>query len=569
MLTRKILSSSVALALTASVAMLSGCPGAPTVPSESPSASASASASADPSASASASASVAPTASASASVAPTASGSAAASVAPSATNSTTPSSQTGTTSDVKERATFNGTVYDVDGTVLDGAKVSAKSIDTGVTWVGQEQDTANGSYVFQNAPVGTRVEITAVKTGFTTRTRTVVLKSNLTGDPDANTYDFGGTQPNSGQFALQDEPEAVSIKVNGATPSSPGSVGVPNGTIFTPNEQTSVNLSGVDNSKFEVEFTFSEPVDKESVQSNFRAYSEVTGGGFGGGAPTQQVRTSVTPSFLIDDGYGAFTWSNDDKTVVYKSTKPLLTLNSGTSLRYKITFANPFKDKSGKQARRITTAPTADSQLSSSVNGFIKYSSSVKADYLTFSLANDDTAFKLESASASDNLNGEYDRLVCNFNKSLDVNVKRSVPSSNITLPVTFETVTHNGTTAPTGRMVIMYDDDNNGATANVILGKVTRFTNGVVTNFGSAPAAINFEVTNAGKTLILKNNAAGTGTAARTDLFLSNDRLFIEIDKLKSPAGKEISTDNSVDSSIGGGQIISTNDSKKVAAAS
>lgn len=559
MLTKKILSSTVALALTASVAMLSGCPQPPGTPTTSASPDASASASADPSASASASAS-APAASASAPAAsasaPAGSASPAASAAPTATGSTAPSSQTGGTSDIKERATFNGTVYDVDGTVLDGAKVSAKSIDSGVTWVGQEQDTANGAYVFQNAPVGTRVEITAIKAGFTTRTQTVVLKSNLTGDPSANTYDFGGTAGNFGQFALQDEPEVVNLKVNGTTPTAAGSQGILNGTIYTPAETTAVSMSNVDNSKFEVEMNFSEPVDKESVQSNLRVYSEVTAGALtkvrGSGA------ASVANSFLIDDGYGTFSWSNDDKSVTYKTTKPLLTLNSGTALRYKLTFASPFKDKSGKQARRVTTAnPGTDSTWTDKAGGYFKYSASVKADYLTFSLANDDSDFILESASATDNINGEYDRVVLNFNKSLDVNVKRSVPSTNNTFASSLKT----SGAAASGKLELMYDHDGDG-TQDVVLCTIERFVDGTITNFKVAPGPIRFETANSGKSLVLKTNNG-------TDIFNQNDRLFVAIDKLRSPAGKEISTDNSTDSSIGGGKIISTNNSKKVGAAS
>jgi len=98
---------------------------------------------------------------------------------------------TGTTSDIKERATFNGTVYNVNEKIMEGVKVTAKSIDLPENESWQEETaTVNGAYVFRNAPVGTRIMITVEKDG-STITQIAVLKSNLQGDPDANKYDFG------------------------------------------------------------------------------------------------------------------------------------------------------------------------------------------------------------------------------------------------------------------------------------------------------------------------------------------------------------------------------------------
>ncbi|MFN8672509.1 MAG: Ig-like domain-containing protein [Candidatus Sericytochromatia bacterium] len=109
---------------------------------------------------------------------------------------------TGVTSDIRELATFNGRVYDTSGVPVDGATVTAKSVDPSViwsdnpcypniNWVGEAQQTQSGAYVFRNAPVGVRLEITVKKDGWTTRTRTEVLKSNLQGDPNVNVFEFG------------------------------------------------------------------------------------------------------------------------------------------------------------------------------------------------------------------------------------------------------------------------------------------------------------------------------------------------------------------------------------------
>jgi Ca-activated chloride channel family protein len=112
-----------------------------------------------------------------------------ASVAPSA--STSPVDTTGTTTDIKEKATFNGTIYDSAGNVVNGAKVTATSMDPAVTWNGEDQITGNGSYVFRNAPVGVRLLISVTVDGVT-KSQTQVLKSNLTGDPSANQFNFDG-----------------------------------------------------------------------------------------------------------------------------------------------------------------------------------------------------------------------------------------------------------------------------------------------------------------------------------------------------------------------------------------
>lgn len=131
---------------------------------------------------------------------------------PTAASSSLPMDTIGVTSDIKENTTFNGKVFDKKGGTIDDAIVTAKSVDPAVTWTGETQKTVGGSYVFRNAPVGARIEITVTKDGIS-RTRTEVLKSNLTGDPKANVFEFGsgnnanGTDPNN-LYAIPD-PNAI------------------------------------------------------------------------------------------------------------------------------------------------------------------------------------------------------------------------------------------------------------------------------------------------------------------------------------------------------------------------
>ncbi|MFN8672142.1 MAG: von Willebrand factor type A domain-containing protein [Candidatus Sericytochromatia bacterium] len=114
---------------------------------------------------------------------------------PSPTSTTAPSAVTGSTADISELATFNGKIYDKSGSLVDGATITAKSIDPAVTWSSTET-TINGNYIFRNAPVGAILQITVTKDGVS-RTRVEVLKSNLQGDPTANTFDFGGDKGNN------------------------------------------------------------------------------------------------------------------------------------------------------------------------------------------------------------------------------------------------------------------------------------------------------------------------------------------------------------------------------------
>lgn len=426
MLTKKIVSGSLALALTASVAMLAGCPG-PTTPTDP---SASASASADPSASASASstASASPSASATstASASPSASGSASPSPSQSSTIDTRPSGDIGTTPDIATRATFNGKVFDASGTPVDAATVSAKSVDPNVNWVGESQATINGAYVFRNAPVGARIEIMATKAGWTTKVRTEVIKSNLQGDSAANTFDFDGI------FTIQDEPMVESVKVNGTLVNKSGaaSTATPNANqaavnainltnnIFTdsqlemlrPENNNGTAISGVDSSDLTVEMTFSEAVDKETVQNNFRIFSE-----FHHNNPIQNNRVQLDGAFEIDERNPTTTWSwsADGKVATFKTNKAILTTEDGNEMRYTATFVRTFEDSTDKAALKRNAPGT-------NKGGYFKFSETSAEDFFTFSVKKDEEDPKLNSLSATDN-NGSDDLVVLNFSKAMDV----------------------------------------------------------------------------------------------------------------------------------------------------
>jgi hypothetical protein len=407
MLTKKLASLGLTMAMTASLSLLAGCPApTPTEPS------ASASASADPSADASAS--VAPSASASApssfsfsssaSAAPSGSASApapsgSASATPVANSSTTPTDTTGITSDIKEKATFNGTIYDTNGVPVDGAKVVATSIDPSVTWKGEDQITAGGSYVFRNAPVGVRVLITVSKDGWTTRTQTQVLKSNLTGNPDANKFDF------EDKDAIQDEPEVISVKINDKAVTGAGKI-LTSEDDYRPLSNTSANLSAVDSSNLKFEFGFSEAVDKEDFENAFILYSQ----------EFERDNADHVNDFTTDIDSGlneiTFDWSSDRKSVTVKTNKPVLANKTGDEARYNLYLPNnALTDDTGKNAF---------SHNSGNTQGVIRLASKTTTDNVVFSVKNDVDGPMLLGVTAKSG-GGSDDTVELRFSEPLDV----------------------------------------------------------------------------------------------------------------------------------------------------
>ncbi|MEK7432501.1 MAG: carboxypeptidase-like regulatory domain-containing protein [Cyanobacteriota bacterium] len=90
--------------------------------------------------------------------------------------------------ELKEKCTISGIVYDRNSNKIENTIVKAKTIDS--CWEAESKTDKNGQYVFRNVLVGPIIEITAEKNGFS-KTRKEIAKPNLTGDPKANTFDFG------------------------------------------------------------------------------------------------------------------------------------------------------------------------------------------------------------------------------------------------------------------------------------------------------------------------------------------------------------------------------------------
>jgi hypothetical protein len=213
------------------------------------------------------------------------------------------------TSDISvvEVASFNGRVFDEAHLPLDGVTVKAKSLNSEVPFQ-EEKYTTNGVYTFNNAPVGVTIELTATRSGATTRRRIVVLKNNKVADPNVNRFDFGthGSSSNYGvdYDAISDQPEVISV-----TP-EPNAVGV------YPNAGTDPDSS------FVLKLRFSEPMDRNSVEDNLSIYSF--------NSATLSVDTSGSTTFTGSGDINSISgtrvwdknafdtyWNNDDTEVTF------------------------------------------------------------------------------------------------------------------------------------------------------------------------------------------------------------------------------------------------------------
>lgn len=246
---------------------------------------------------------------------------------------------TGTTSDIKDRATLNGKVYDSHGIPVDNVNVTAKSIDPKVLWVGEPQLTQSGAYVFRNAPVGVRIEITAKKEGWTSKTRIEVLKSNLTGDPHSNVFEFGngpeGTDLNN-MYSVQDEPEITALTINNTLATYNAGQDKP-----LPHEADNftASLTGVRASQVYINLDFSEPVMTDSVENNFRIRS-------------QKISEKSGASYTITKNLYpiSFNWSNDNTHVAITIKDALIANKLPEEYKYLLDFSAPFKDKANNPA---------------------------------------------------------------------------------------------------------------------------------------------------------------------------------------------------------------------------
>ena len=359
-----------------------------------------------------------------------------------------PQDTTGTTSDIKERATFNGKVFDTSGVPVDDATVTAKSIDPAVAWTGEPQKTQSGAYVFRNAPTCARLEITAKKDGWTSRTRIEMLKSNLTGDPKANVFDFGNGNGTSGTdilnlYSIQDEPEVISLKINGQIVTDSDGASTMNPNPRKP-DALKPNLTGISSDSLTVEMIFSEPVRRDDIENYFRIASQANIG-------LRNTNFTIDRN-LISNG---FTWSADDTSVTFKTSKAVLSNKSGDEAKYLLDFTNAFRDKTDKASK---------------VNRYFRFTPTKINDFAVFSVKNQDADPFITNVQAIDG-GSSNDTVKITFSKAMDV-INQTVPQALLADPT-------NATTANDPTIQLFAYNTNNGVSANnaTILGFIEKVT--------------------------------------------------------------------------------------------
>lgn len=254
-------------------------------------------------------------------------------------------------------AAVHGRITDETGRPLAGVTVTARVLGVGsfantletqaTTTTGSASGEANngGAYLIGGAPIGSTIQLTATKAGWTSRTRTTVISMNVKADDAINRLDFGQADT---AFALSDQPEVVSVRtVNTVS-------GVEPGTSFA--------------------IRFSEPVNATDIQDGLAVYAATVTGAesvtlsAGVTLPTGYDAISGTltrPQAPIYD-LQAFTsvWSDNGQALML-TFKPGYQLPSDkvTAPVYALAFRKPFRDQAGtsrsSQIFRTETAKVA------------------------------------------------------------------------------------------------------------------------------------------------------------------------------------------------------------------
>jgi hypothetical protein len=243
-----------------------------------------------------------------------------------------------------EQATISGVIFDEGGNRIDGGTVTAKTLNGGTFTDGSDTlaVTSNqGTYTLTGCPVGANIQITASKSGYTTRQQIIVPKA----DASANYLSFGdvGKDPNL-IYALSAKPEVTSV-----TPGA-SATGIDPATTFTLTFNTPVNTSDV-----ETYFTIyaagtagqSQTLSLPGVSlTNRYDGSKDTGGSSNGVSKV----IPDTGKFLYDGSSLTPVW-NDDNTKVTFTFKPGAMLPSDKDAnklpKYAISFKGAIRDAIG------------------------------------------------------------------------------------------------------------------------------------------------------------------------------------------------------------------------------
>ena len=276
---------------------------------------------------------------------------------------------------------ITGKIYDDSKNPLDGVKVTAKYTVNSLPIV-KTTNSVDGSYSISGIPIGVNIEITAEgKSGYVTRTRKEIVKAEF----NLNNYDFGyndsiiGTDL-TGLYTIQNEPEITSLKINGILATDSDSENTINPTPRTPDTISLPNLTGIvqnNTSPYIIfDFTFSEPIDKDSFSINLISTSNFD-------SKLKRDPINLFYYFISD-----IQWGSDSKSLSIKVKTPLTINSISSEAKYMLSFKSPFKDLA---------------KNSSKINKYFNFGNLKFNDFHTFSVKNNSDKLILTSSFLENN----------------------------------------------------------------------------------------------------------------------------------------------------------------------
>ncbi len=178
--------------------------------------------------------------------------------------------------------TVQGKVFDEEGALVEGARVTVTSLNTQQPYTASAT-TTNGNYVFNSVPVGVQVRIVATKDGWTSRDRVDAFDTQTEA---RNVVDFGGTSSTGAPFFISNYPEIASAF--GSNETAKGEK-----VVFT------INLS--------------EPLDEENQRRFNEAFAISSEGG---------IRLTRSSAFLDNKVRASMVWNAAGSSVVYSFDAP-------------------------------------------------------------------------------------------------------------------------------------------------------------------------------------------------------------------------------------------------------